>query len=86
MADLFIIGHFNGVDSKITVFISSKVMHIITVMIVTVDMGFTIMIAHSVGANKHRQTNEAIGNTATCTWWTIYPWIYLELYFCRNTF
>ena len=23
------------------------------------------MIAHSVGANKHKQTNEAIGNTVT---------------------
>ena len=61
----FIIGHFNGVDSKITVSIGSQVMHIITVMIVTVDMGFTIMIAHSVGANKRNQTNKEIGNTVT---------------------
>ena len=86
MADLFIIGQFNGVDSTTAVSIGSQVMHMITVMIVGLAMGSTVMIANSVGANKHRQTNEAIGNTATCTWWTIYPWIYLELHFCRNTF
>ena len=65
MADLFIIGQFNGVDSTTAVFISSKVMHMITVMIVGLDMGFTIMIAHFVGANKRKQTNKAIGNTVT---------------------
>ena len=65
MADLFIIGQFNGVDSTTAVSIGSQVMHMITVMIVGLAMGSTVMIAHSVGANKHKQTNEAIGNTVT---------------------
>ena len=58
MADLFIIGQFNGVDSTTAVSIGSQVMHMITVMIVGLAMGSTVMIAHYVGANKHRQTNE----------------------------
>ena len=65
MADLFIIGQFNGVDSTTAGSIGSQVMHMITVMIVGLAMGSTVMIAHSVGANNHKQTNKAIGNTVT---------------------
>ena len=45
MADLFIIGQFNGVDSTTAVSIGSQVMHMITVMIVGLAMGSTVMIA-----------------------------------------
>ena len=38
MADLFIIGQFNGVDSTTAVSIGSQVMHMITVMIVGLAM------------------------------------------------
>ena len=65
MADLFIIGQFNGVDSTTAVSIGSQFMHMITVMIVGLAMGSTVMIAHSVGANKRNQTNKEIGNTVT---------------------
>lgn len=43
MADLFIIGQFNGVDSTTAVSIGSQVMHMLTVMIVGLAMGGTVV-------------------------------------------
>lgn len=65
MADLFIIGQFNGVDSITAVSIGSQVMHMLTVMIVGLAMGSTIMIARGVGAKNNKVINNAIGNTVT---------------------
>ena len=56
MADLFIIGQFNGVASTTAVSIGSQVMHMITVMIVGIAMGTTVMISKSVGA-KQKERN-----------------------------
>ena len=50
MADLFIIGQFNGIDSTTAVSIGSQVMHMLTVMIVGLAMGSTVTIARAVGA------------------------------------
>ena len=44
MADLFIIGQFNGVDSTTAVSIGSQVMHMLTVMIGGLAMGGTVLI------------------------------------------
>lgn len=63
MADLFIIGQFNGVESTTAVSIGSQVMHMITVMIVGLAMGTTVMIGKSVGAKQKKQTSKIIGNT-----------------------
>ena len=63
MADLFIVGQFNGVDSITAVSIASQVMHMITVMIVGLAMGATVMIGRAVGAGKHEEVSSAIGNT-----------------------
>lgn len=65
MADLFIIGQYNGVESTTAVSIGSQVMHMLTVMIVGLAMGATVMIGQSVGAGKREQASYAIGNTAT---------------------
>ncbi|GLB28395.1 MATE family efflux transporter [Lacrimispora amygdalina] len=65
MADLFIIGQFNGVDSITAVSIASQVMHMVTVMLVGLAMGATVMIGRCVGAGDHEQTSAAIGNTIT---------------------
>ena len=65
MADLFIIGQFCGVDSTTAVSIGSQVMHMLTVMIVGLAMGATVMIGRAVGANKTDQAARAIGNTVT---------------------
>ena len=65
MADLFIIGQFNGVESTTAVSIGSQVMHMLTVMIVGLAMGATVMIGQAVGAAKHEKASLATGNTVT---------------------
>lgn len=49
MADLFIIGQFNGVDSITSVSVGSQVMHMLTVMIVGLAMGATVTIGRAIG-------------------------------------
>lgn len=63
MADLFIIGQFNGVDSITAVSVGSQVMHMLTVMIVGLAMGATVMIGQSIGAGQKRDAANIIGNT-----------------------
>ena len=65
MADLFIIGQFNGVESTTAVSIGSQVMHMITVMITGLAMGSTVLIGRAVGAKDQRGAAQAAGNTAT---------------------
>ena len=49
MADLLIIGRFDGVAATTAVSIGSQVMHMLTVMIVGLAMGSTVSIAQAVG-------------------------------------
>lgn len=65
MADLFIIGQFNGVESTTAVSVGSQVMHMLTVMIVGLAMGGTVLIGQAVGAEKQKQAADAVGNTIT---------------------
>lgn len=65
MADLFIIGQFNGVESTTAVSIGSQVMHMLTVMIVGLAMGATVMIGQAIGAAKKEYASQIIGNTFT---------------------
>ena len=65
MADLFITGQFCGVDSITAVSNGSQVMHMITVMIVGIAMGTTVMIGKSVGAKQKKETSKIIGNTVS---------------------
>jgi putative MATE family efflux protein len=65
MADLFIIGQFDGADATTAVSIGSQVMHMITVMIVGLAMGTTVGIGHAVGAGDKKRAKTAIGNTLT---------------------
>lgn len=65
MADLFIIGQFNGVESTTAVSIGSQVMHMPTVMIVGMAMGTTVMVGRAVGGENREQVSRAIGNTIT---------------------
>lgn len=64
MADLFIIGQYCGVESTTAVSIGSQVMHMLTVMIVGLAMGSTVMIGRAVGAKEKDKVNQAVGNTA----------------------
>ena len=65
MADLFIIGQFNGIDNTTAVSIGSQVMNMITVMIVGLAMGSTVVIGRSVGAGDKKRASNEIGNTIT---------------------
>ena len=65
MADLFIIGQFEGVAGTTAVSIGSQVMHMLTVMIVGLAMGSTVSIAHAIGARQNREAGKVIGNTVT---------------------
>ncbi len=63
MADLFIIGQFEGVASTTAVSIGSQVMHMLTVMIVGLAMGTTVSIGQAVGSGNRKQAAQSIGNT-----------------------
>ena len=65
MADLFIIGQFEGVASTTAVSIGSQVMHMITVMLVGVAMGTTVTVGRAIGANHPKEAAKLIGNTVT---------------------
>lgn len=65
MADLFIIGQFEGVAGTTAVSIGSQVMHMITVMIVGLAMGATVNIAQAIGAGNKKSVSRIIGNTVT---------------------
>ena len=65
MADLFIIGQFEGVASTTAVSIGSQVMHMITVMIVGLAMGATVTIGRAVGAENKPRAARLIGNIVT---------------------
>ena len=65
MADLFIIGQFNGVDSTTAVSVGSQVMHMLTVIIIGLAMGTTVLTGRAVGEANRRKISCAIGNTIT---------------------
>ena len=65
MADLFIIGQFEGVASTTAGSIGSQVMHMLTVMLVGLAMGATVSIAQAAGGGDKKRTASAIGNTVT---------------------
>lgn len=64
MADLFIIGRFDGVAETTAVSIGSQVMHMLTVVIVGLAMGTTVGVAQAVGAGKKERAAFNIGNTS----------------------
>ena len=65
MADLFIIGQFEGVASTTAVSIGSQVMHMITVMIVGLAMGSTVIIAQAIGGGDKKKASQTVGNSVT---------------------
>ena len=65
MANLFIIGQFEGVASTTAVSVGSQVMHMITVMLVGLAMGTTVNVAQAVGGSDRRRAAACVGNTVT---------------------
>ena len=65
LADLFIIGQYEGVASTTAVSVGSQVMHMLTVMIVGLAMGTTVSIGRAVGAGDKKRVSACVGNTVT---------------------
>ena len=65
MADLFIIGQFEGVASTTAVSVGSQVMHMLTVMLVGLAMGTTVTIGQAIGGKNKKQAAINIGNSVT---------------------
>ena len=63
MADLFIVGQFNGAASITAVSVGSQLMHMLTVVIAGFAMGSTVLIGRSVGAGNRRSIADAVSTT-----------------------
>ncbi len=63
MADLFIIGQFEGPAGTTAVSIGSQIMHMLTVMIVGLAMGTTVKVGQAIGAGDQRRASKTVGNT-----------------------
>lgn len=61
MADLFVVGLYNGSETTTAVSIGGQVMHMLTVIIVGFAMGTTVRIGRSVGAGDERELSKTIG-------------------------
>ena len=65
MADLFIIGQFDGVAGTTAVSNGGQVMYMLTVIIVGLAMGTTVNIGKAVGRRDREDISRIIGNTVT---------------------
>lgn len=65
MADLYIIGQFNSTVEITAVSIGSQIMHMVTVMVVGLAMGTTVIVGQSLGAKDNRKISAVTGNSFT---------------------
>ncbi len=63
MADLFVVGLYNGSETTTAVAIGSQVMHMMTVIIVGFAMGTTVRIGQCVGAKDEKAVSRTIGTS-----------------------
>lgn len=63
LADLFIVGQYNGAAAITAVSVGSQMTHMLTVIIVGLAMGSTVMIGRAVGAGENHKASKVIGNT-----------------------
>lgn len=63
IVDLFIIGQFNGADTIAAVSSGGQIMHMVTVVIIGLAMGTTILLSRAVGAKDEKRIANIIGNT-----------------------
>lgn len=65
LADLFIAGQYNGSDTITAIATGSQIMHMVTLIIVGIAVGSTVMISQSVGSGDTQTCSKVIGNTIT---------------------
>lgn len=64
LADMFIIGQFCPTSATTAVAVGGQVMHMLTIVIVGLSMGSTVLIGRAVGSRDENLKNKAVGNTA----------------------
>lgn len=64
MADLFVVGLYNGSETTTAVAIGSQVMHMLTVIIIGFVMGTTVRIGQCVGAREGKAAAKTVGTSA----------------------
>lgn len=65
LADLYVIGQYCDVDSTTAVSNGAQVMYMVTVVLIGLAMGTTVLTARSVGAKDNARARLIVGNTVT---------------------
>lgn len=65
LADLYVIGQYCEVDSTTAVSNGAQVMYMVTVVLIGLAMGTTVLTARAVGAKDNTRARTIIGNTIT---------------------
>lgn len=65
LADLFVIGQYCGVDDTTAVSNGAQVMYMVTVVLIGLAMGTTVLTAHSIGAKDQKRARLVVGNTVS---------------------
>lgn len=63
LADLFVVGLYNDSSTTTAVSIGSQVMHLITVVILGIAMGTTVLIGKAVGAKEEKEATRIAGGS-----------------------
>lgn len=65
LADLYVIGQYCDVDSTTAVSNGAQVMYMVTVVLIGLAMGTTVLTARAVGAKDNPRARTIVGNTIT---------------------
>lgn len=65
LADLFVIGQYCGVESTTAVSNGAQVMYMVTVVLIGLAMGTTVLTARAIGAKDSVRARTVVGNTVT---------------------
>ena len=65
LADLYVIGQYCDVDSTTAVSNGAQVMYMVTVVLIGLAMGTTVLTARAVGAKDNERARGIVGNTIT---------------------
>lgn len=84
MADLFIVGQFTDAAGITAVSVGSQVMHFLTVILVGLAMGTTVLVSHAVGGNKLQRISKILGNTTVLFSGIAVVTMAVLLFFCPN--
>ncbi len=65
LADLYVIGQYCDVDSTTAVSNGAQVMYMVTVVLIGLAMGTTVLTARAIGAKDNERARSIVGNTIT---------------------